>query len=273
MGGRRKPHAREMEGLQRVKRLAGGGMVPGYRTINAIGVGVERRGLLDHPLFSSTADDCISESVETQRALAATGAALAPLGAAVTDILDAGFDDIAVWDTLWAQEAHVVCRVRDRTRLVHPTAAAPVCHPRDCTVGLRSLAQVESELVVRKVGQPHEKLQPVTAVVAAVPLVPRDQHAARMAAPGEERERALWLVEVRLEHVMSEPWWLITDHPVTTAEAATEVFRMDRQRWAIEDAFKVGKQCLGWEDVQALDFAAVRLLVALGWVAAGFLYE
>ena len=48
---------------------------------------------------------------------------------------------------------------------------------------------------------------------------------------------------------------------------------MYRQRWAIEDAFKVGKQCLGWEDVQVLDFEAVRLLVALGWVAAGVLYE
>ena len=30
---------------------------------------------------------------------------------------------------------------------------------------------------------------------------------------------------------------------------------------------------LGWEDVQVLAFDAVRFLVALGWVAAGFLYE
>jgi hypothetical protein len=41
----------------------------------------------------------------------------------------------------------------------------------------------------------------------------------------------------------------------------------------VEDAFKVGTQCLGWEDVPVLAFDAVRLLVALGWVAAGFLYE
>lgn len=269
----RKPHAQAMEGLQRVKRLAGGGTIPGYRTINAIGVGVERRGLLYHHLFSSTADDFVSESVETQRALAATGDALAPLEAEVTYILDAGFDDIAVWDTIWMQEAHVVARVRDRTRLVHPTTAAPACHLHECARGFRPLAQVETEMVVRKTGQPREKLQPVTAVVAVVPVLLRYQHAARMAAPGEWRERALWLVEVRLEQVGSEPWWLITDRPVETAEEATELFRMYRQRWAIEDAFKVGKQCLGWEDVQVLDFEAVRLLVALGWVAAGFLYE
>ncbi len=30
---------------------------------------------------------------------------------------------------------------------------------------------------------------------------------------------------------------------------------------------------MGWEDVQVLAYEAVRLLVALGWVAAGFLFE
>jgi hypothetical protein len=230
----RKPYAQAMEGLQPVKRLAGGGMIPGYRTINAIGVGPERRGWLSHHLFSSTAADFVSESVETQQALAATGAALTPLGADVTYILDAGFDDIAVWDTVWEQEGHVVCRVRDRTRLVQPAADAPVCHLSECAPGLRPLAQVETEMVVRKRGQRREKLQPVSAVAAAVPLVLRYQHAARMRAPGEWRERALWLVEVRLAGVGTEPWWLVADRPVETAEEATEIFRMYRQRWAIE---------------------------------------
>jgi hypothetical protein len=269
----RKPHARAMEGLQRVKRLAGGGTVPGYRTLNAIGIGVQRRGLLYHRLFSSTADDFVSESVETQAALAAVGEALAPLEAAVSYALDAGFDDSAVWDTIWAQGAQIVCRVRERDRLVQRAADLPACHLHECASALRPLARVETELVVRTVGQARAKLQPVTAVVAACPLMLRYQHAARMAAPGEWRERSLWLVEVRLEGVANDPWLLLTDRPVESAEQATEVFRIDRQRWAIEDAFKVGKQCLGWEDVQVLDFEAVRLLVALGWVAAGFLYE
>ncbi len=44
------------------------------------------------------------------------------------------------------------------------------------------------------------------------------------------------------------------------------------QRWAIEDAFKVAKTCLGWDEVQVLAYDAVRLLVALGWVATGFLF-
>ena len=80
-------------------------------------------------------------------------------------------------------------------------------------------------------------------------------------------------MEVRLERVDQEPWWLLTDRPVETAEQASEVFRMYCQRWAIEDAFKVAKTCLGWEDVPVLAYEAVRLLVALGWVAAGFLFD
>lgn len=61
----RKPHARAMEHLQRVKRLGGEGTVPGYRTLNALGVGRQRRGLHYHRLFSTTAPGFKSESDET----------------------------------------------------------------------------------------------------------------------------------------------------------------------------------------------------------------
>jgi hypothetical protein len=80
-------------------------------------------------------------------------------------------------------------------------------------------------------------------------------------------------VVVRLENVDWEPWLLLTDWPVTDPEQALRVFRMYRTRWAIEDSFTFTKDVLGWEDVQLLDLDAVRTLVALGWVAAGFLYH
>ncbi|MDZ7272130.1 MAG: transposase, partial [candidate division KSB1 bacterium] len=70
-----------------------------------------------------------------------------------------------------------------------------------------------------------------------------------------------------------EPWLLITDWPVTDAESARRIFQMYRQRWAVEDSFKFTKDCLGWEEVQLLDLNGIRTLVALAWVAAGFLYE
>src|SRR3712207_6746624 len=128
-------------------------------------------------------------------------------------------------------------------------------------------------MVVRKGQQPRPKLQPVTALIAAVPLVVEYQEEVRTRPDGARHERQVWLVAVRLAGAHEQPWWLLTDRPVTTAEEANEIFRMYRQRGAIEDAFKIGKQCLGWEDVQVLKLEAVRTLVALGWVAAGFLYE
>jgi hypothetical protein len=273
----RKPHAACMEHLQRVKRLEGDGLVNGYRTLNAIGMGTGgRRGLLYHALFSSHAPDFVSEPAETRAAIRSVGAALAPLvagGAEVTDILDSGFDDVAVWAEVWGLGHRLVCRLQHRDRLVRPTAGAPARRLEDLAPKLVDLAEVEAELVVQKAGQERPKLQPVTATVAAAPLVVAYREGLRTRPDGAARERACWLVEVRLGKVKQEPWWLLTDRPVETAEQATEVFRMYCQRWAIEDAFKVAKQCLGWEDVQVLAYDAVRLLVALGWVATGFLFQ
>lgn len=269
----RKPHATAMEHLQRVKRREGSGTVPGYCTLNAIGLGqAGRRGLLYHRLFSSAAPDFVSESAEERAAITAVAAAVAPLGADITWLLDAGFDDVALWSAIWGQGHHLLCRLQHRDRWVATRTGAPV-QLQDLVPRLRPLARVEAEMVVQKTGQARPKLQPVTATVAAVPLRVGWRPGLRTKEEGEAQQQPCWLVEVRLEGVAQEPWWLLTDRPVETAEHAAAVFRMYCQRWAIEDAFKVAKTCLGWEEVQVLDYAAVRLLVALGWVAAGFLFD
>lgn len=56
-------------------------------------------------------------------------------------------------------------------------------------------------------------------------------------------------------------------------QQAVRIFAMYRQRWAVEDSFKVTKECLGWEEVQVLDLRGIRTLVAMAWVAAGFLSQ
>ena len=52
----RKPYANEMPDLMQVKDL-GGKLVPGYRTLNILGVTPGRRGILYHRLFSSVAEE------------------------------------------------------------------------------------------------------------------------------------------------------------------------------------------------------------------------
>lgn len=227
--------------LQRVKRLEGPGTVPGYRTLNALGSGTAgHRGLLYHRLFSSQAPGFISEAAETQAALAAVGQALAPLGVPETWLVDSGFDDRAVWDTIWNQGQHLVCRVQQRDRLVE-TPHRMGCHLHERATDLRLLATVEAELVVQKGGQRQEKLQPVTVRLRAAPLQRGDRHAIRTQADGEPRTQALQLVTAELAHVARDAWWLLTDHPVETADQARSIFRMYCMRWAVEDAFKTGK--------------------------------
>jgi hypothetical protein len=94
----RKPYAQGMPDLMEVRDLDGE-LVPGYRTLNVLGVVPKRRGILYHRLFSSQEEDFISEPREVQRALSTVSQSLKELKEAgpVTWIMDRNFDDVAVW--------------------------------------------------------------------------------------------------------------------------------------------------------------------------------
>lgn len=88
----RKPYATEMPYLMQVPDLDGKGWVPGYRTVNVLGITPGRRGILYHRLFSSQAPGFVSEPAEVQEALETVSQALTPLKASkvVTWITDRG---------------------------------------------------------------------------------------------------------------------------------------------------------------------------------------
>lgn len=273
----RKPYAEMMPYLMQVKDLEGK-LVPGYRTINVIGVTPGRRGLLYHHLFSSQAPDFRSEPAEVQEALSTVSQALSPLKAnkTITWLLDSGFDDVAVWRTIWEANEHLLCRVYHQERLVSfqdrqgQWQQGKVEQARG---RMRPLARVQTTLVAKRGKQPHAKKQPVEVEVAACPLRVSYSTGVRRKQPGEQVTREVWLVEVHILGTDQEPWRLLTDWPVTDEQSATRIFTMYRQRWGVEDSFKFLKTCLGWEEVQVLDWQALRTLVALAWVAAGFLYD
>jgi len=272
----RKPYAREMPALMRVRKTSGQkGTVPGYRTLNVLGVGRGgRRGLLYHRLFSSEEATFESESTEIQQALASVGTALA--GKAVTYLMDTQFDDIAVWSTIWEQPQHLVCRLKHPERLVEVPDGAGGWQPGSIAAAqerAQEWARAQTELLVRKRGQRYLKRQPCTVRIAACPVRVHYPLDVRGRRTSPKRGKDAWLVVVSVENVEWEPWLLLTDWPVTDAASAVRVFQMYRQRWAVEDCFKFTKEVLGWEDVRLLDLDAIRTLVALGWVAAGFLYE
>jgi hypothetical protein len=229
-------------------------------------------------LFSSKEEDFVSESAEVQRALCTVSQALQPLKErmVVTWIMDRALDDVAVWRTIWEQDEHLVCRISHTERLVEVQDAEGhwiAGHIKDARQQLRLMAKAQTEMVVRRGRQRKAKRQPVPVEIRACPIRLTYQTNVRREGPGKTVQKTLWLVEVRLLGTNLEPWLLITDWPVTDAQSALRIFRMYRQRWAVEDSFRFTKQCLGWEEVQLLDLSGIRTLVALGWVAAGFLYE
>ena len=100
--------------------LDGKGLVPGYRTLNVLGITPGRRGILYHRLFSSQAPGFVSEPAEVQQALEKVSQALAPFKGqkTITWITDRGFDDVAAWRTIWEHNEHMVCRIYHTDRLV-----------------------------------------------------------------------------------------------------------------------------------------------------------
>ena len=86
--------------------------------------------------------------------------------AKITYVLDRGFDDVAVWGTIWGQRHHWVCRVKHLERLVRRTEANGLCQTLSLAEAGRQLVEqgtLEAELRVRKRGQRQLKRQAVTA--------------------------------------------------------------------------------------------------------------
>jgi hypothetical protein len=273
----RKPHAKAMPNLMQVRAL-NGGLVPGYRTLTVLGMTKGWRGILYHRLFSSKEDGFVSEPREVQQALATVSHALAELKPAlpITWILDSGFDDVAVWRTIWEQDEHVVCRLCHDDRRIQYLASHGGWVEGSIAAACRAaplVATAQTRLEVRKTGQPRAKRQAVTVTIHACPIRLTYETNVRRTGSGTTVTRQVWLVEIRLVDTALDPWLLLTDWEVATAAQALRIFQMYRQRWGVEDSFKFTKDCLGWEEVQLLDLAGIRTLVALAWVAAGFLYD
>lgn len=265
----RREGATSQEALMRVKALDGG-LVNGYRSFNVLGLGAsEARGLLYHHLFSSQEPGFESENREIQRAIDATEASLQGGAGPKTWVMDAGFDNDEVWWGVWGHGSHLVCRVYHLERIVEWQTPAGPWEERylDATFKqLTPLATVETTLEVRLKGQRRAKRQRVTVHLSAVPI--------RVYAPGDQSQtKPVWIVRVAVEGAAGEPWYLLTDWPVTTEADALRIFRLYRLRWSVEDTFKFVKTCFGAEEVQMLSLEAIRRLVAYAWVAAGFLFH
>lgn len=266
----RRAGAQAQEHLMWVKDLDGK-WVNGYRSFNVLGMGEgEERGLLYHRLFSSEAPGFVSENEEILQALAQTETALASLAVEKTWVMDRGFDNDLIWWWVWDHtQSHVVWRVKHMGRIVLWQTPEGEWQERYLEVTLahaRPLATLETTLEVQLHGQKRAKRQAVIVDLAAVPL--------QVYAPQDKkRTKAVWALQVTVRQAKSDPWILLTDWPIVDEASAVQVFRFYRRRWAVEETFKFVKTAFGIEQVQMLKLHAVRTLVAMAWVAAGYLFH
>jgi hypothetical protein len=225
----RKPYATEMPYLMQVPDLDGKGLLPGYRTLNALGITPGRRGILSHRLFSSQAPGFVSEPAEVQAALQTVSQSLLPLKASktITWITDGGFDDVAGWRTMWEQHEPVVSRIYHKERTVMWQDQQG--NWMQGTVGqaqqqVRPLARVETTLEVQRGQQRHPKRQPVEVDIAACPVRLTYSTGVRRQEPGEVVTKDLWLVHVQVRGTTQAPWLLLTDWPVEDEQGALRIF-------------------------------------------------
>jgi hypothetical protein len=197
--------------LLQVPALEGKGLVPGYRTLNVLGITPGRRGILSHRLLSSQAPGFVSEPAEVQEALQTVSQALTPRKASktVTWITDRGFDDVAVWRTMWEQHEHVVCRIYHMERTVASEdkeghwMQGDLAHAQQ---QIRTLARVATTLEVQRGKQRHPKRQPVAVDIAACPVRLIYATGVRRKEPAEEVTKELWLGQVQVLGTTQAPW-------------------------------------------------------------------
>jgi hypothetical protein len=136
-----------------------GDLMPGYGTLNVIGLALRQSGLLYHRLFSSYAPDLVSEPAEMQQPLTALKE-----HRTVTWLLDSGFDDSAVLRTIWEQQEHGVWRLSYPDRRVAFQEWQGQWQEGDIAqirAELRPLARVETSLEVKRGKQVRPKKQPL----------------------------------------------------------------------------------------------------------------
>jgi hypothetical protein len=218
------------------------------------------------------------EPAEVQQAVETVSQAVAPLRASkhITWILDSGFDDMAVWRTIREYQEPVVPRVYHTDACSSKTLRDSGTR-RDMAQAcshLRPLARAETSVKVQRGKQARPKNQPVVVELLTCPLrLTSWSHGRRRGGKGKLMTKCVWLVQVVVLGTNWEPWLRLPAWPVEDEQQAVRIFAMYRQRWAVEDSCKVTKECLGWEEVQVLDLRGIGTLVAMAWVAAGFLYE
>lgn len=259
----RKPFASSMEHLDTVRSLDGE-LVPGFRTLNVLGIGASgQRAILYHHSFSASAPGFESVGVEYKRAIDKVTNALREVAAGrLLWVIDRAGDDLALMKHLHEAGSSFVVRVQHvnrkckqggkNTNVAKAMEAAPVLGE----------ATLERRLLDPSSKKHRNQQVPVQLTGTEVEL----------------REALGFVVSVaQVKSPLSKRGWLLLSnlrlHRGEEAAVLKRMLSVYRQRWSIEDLFAWTKGALGWESVRLMSFEPLRTLVAFAWLGAAFLYD
>ncbi len=259
----RKAASASLEYLDMVRDLDGE-LVPGYPTLNILGIGKSGcRALLYHKLYSSQAPGFKSRGLEIREALKKSHELLKEANVKrLLYVADSELDDEKVYRQLKEQQDDYLIRVQHKNRKVQSKGES--CELAEAASLAPRLATMHLKLWVKEEGR--KKRREVTANVYASPIITNWGEA--------------WVVRVepqgrqgKWQGLPKEGWLLLSSLPVVDEASAKRVVQAYLQRWSVEETFSWTKQLLGWEEVRVLEFEALRTLVAMAWVAAAFVFE
>ena len=219
-------------------RALDGDLIPGYPTLNAVGVGADGvQALLYHHTYSPLESGFKSEGDEVKHAIETVTRALKQVGVGrILWILDRGFDDAKVISMLLESHTCFIIRAQ-HNRLVRPTPSGKVVKLFETVQAQPPLGTLEMLRPVQENGKRKKRLIPAvtrsTQVWLSQPFTP------------------LGVVNLQFQaHSKIDPdergWILLTNLPLETAEDAKHIVALYASRWAIEEIFAWTKTALEW---------------------------
>jgi hypothetical protein len=263
----RKRYSQKLEHLSRVRSLEGN-LVPGYPTLNAIGMSEEGlRALLYHHTYSPEAPDFKSQNEIIRTALRAIVTHLRTNGVGhICFVLDRGFDDASLMRFIDQDlQCQYVIRAQHIDRRVRGEAG-------------KSTALNEA-LAASEVKTTLELNRPTVTEDGKVRYRKRKTEVRAMTLESVDYLLKVNAVSLTFKSknkpagLEDDGWVLLTNLSIDDPAFLQHIISLYLGRWSIEDVFAWTKQALGWEQANVLDFAAFRTLVALAFVAASFVFD
>jgi hypothetical protein len=263
----RKRYSQKLEHLSRVRSLEGT-LVPGYPTLNAIGLAEDgTKALLYHETYSAEAPGFKSQNELVKAAMRTIVTQLRAEGVGqICFVLDRGFDEANLRRFI---DQDLTCQYVIRAQ-----------HLDRRVKGEQNKSQaLKDQLATSEVKTTLDMNRPTVSEDGKVRYRKRKTEVRSSAIETADyllRTNALGLTfkgKDKPSNNDDDGWVLLTNLPIQTPEFLKHIIALYLGRWSIEDVFAWTKQALGWEQVAVLEFSAFRTLVALAFVTASFVFD